>query len=1054
MSTDAEWITGLTGIAIDERGAKRTGGTGEESEGTPGKGPSPLDLAEAFEARQRMKQMLLLEVRGRLAKVKVEFQGAMQIEVTLKEKRFKLFEQKAKLLNVEATQLDEADFEEILFEQAAFEPETLKTIDRGKNAIINNHELLKNAKGPDGKELFLPQELEREFWTPLMRERILPETFIADQYSLTQRMINQTNDLYLTESRKREDEGTATELPSEQRRLLSMGSDAFDMAGDLAKSFGGDVGENVSLALKGVSQAITTGVDVFDQLNAGEWADLASTCTSVLKGLVSSALTLADVPETTVSAVGDALDAGGSAVKAGIHFASGPKGFEAGVLALAEMVGSAVSAGASEEKNSSKKSSLEDLARYLPGAITTAVKGSKAAIHARNGDLDAAAKAMNEAFKAGFGMVRASQRKALEDELENDPEKDNKLDAFDTSTEELNTKLDATLGTSLEEVARKAEAARMGSYRDRARACVTTLAQLLEGAVGQAGLGKPLATDVGRLVMGGVQPRALVEAVFSKEFKLDVAADLLSKAVDEACAPLHAAAPSVEPVAKASATRVKELVTGLSSGMDKILDDIKKAQKEGASPSFAPAMDHFFDGLGAGLASAVDTPALVQALQAAFKTPEDIQKAQDGVTRKAIDRAKNEVDLELQASEAGLSGLTATEQAGADASAIDDLIAKINRDRMILNMATQLVSGGAQLLEKVVPAMAATAAGVKMVAQLIAAAQRLQQLLRWMDNRDDFEAAQSVLSSASRNFVRNQRNQLADHSVDAALQLAKMIGEAASMGGPAAAAGLVIAKVSDAAISIKEKLKKHFDEKELVDAWKLFRKSLANPGNRRLALQVREVHPTLAKYTIAWGALVEKDLLARNALRACNLNEASLNHPDSGVDKVVSYLETFYEEDQQLYASGDFAIPNLPQPLELSPRCWVQIKRAANQAGLWDSMESSKVDGLLAQIELRKRELPPLQQAEQDLRKLKPEDPKRVQLQTQVDKKVELEEALVASYSALADGLLAIQAGGAKADPKKLEEFRRVVLLLLVRKAREAGSALAVASTRLEEVDA
>ena len=49
---------------------------------------------------------------------------------------------------------------------------------------------------------------------------------------------------------------------------------------------------------------------------------------------------------------------------------------------------------------------------------------------------------------------------------------------------------------------------------------------------------------------------------------------------------------------------------------------------------------------------------------------------------------------------------------------------------------------------------------------------------------------------------------------------------------------------------------------------------------------------------------------------------------DTGVGKIVEYLEVFYEEDQQLYRSLDNSLKWVPQPLELSSRGWIKLKLA------------------------------------------------------------------------------------------------------------------------------
>lgn len=141
------------------------------------------------------------------------------------------------------------------------------------------------------------------------------------------------------------------------------------------------------------------------------------------------------------------------------------------------------------------------------------------------------------------------------------------------------------------------------------------------------------------------------------------------------------------------------------------------------------------------------------------------------------------------------------------------------------------------------------------------------------------------------------------------------------------------------------------DKADIEKAWKVTLKSLRNPKNRQLALEARKLNPTLAKYSIAWGAVVLKDPLARNAMQACGLTEASLKNDSTDVNKVVQYLETFYEDDKTLYRDSTEPVPDwIPADPEVSLKWWGVVRVAATTKAQLTLGNTGPVEGLLGQL--------------------------------------------------------------------------------------------------------
>ena len=341
----------------------------------------------------------------------------------------------------------------------------------------------------------------------------------------------------------------------------------------------------------------------------------------------------------------------------------------------------------------------------------------------------------------------------------------------------------------------------------------------------------------------------------------------------------------------------------------------------------------------------LDGNALSDNLAKAKKELEQQQK------QAAIESMREEAKDALAEAQADADELSEAQRFGAEASSIDKLVAKLQRDRMVLQLATQISQGGASFLAKFVPALGAVAAGIKLAAQLHAAGLRAQQLYRWVQNQDDLEAAQSSLSSSAGNFVRNQKEQLAHYAAQAFFAAAQLAAEITKLTGVASLAGIGLDVAATAGAKVEELTRDWFRKEDLEKAWEVTAQALRNPTNRKLGLKARKLNPSLAKYAIAWGATELGDPLARNALRACNLTDASLNDKDTDVDKVVFYLETFYSDDLKLYRELDETPAWVPKDVTLSLSSWAQLKRSSIEKGKLQDIKTGKLDGQIAQLD-------------------------------------------------------------------------------------------------------
>ena len=87
-----------------------------------------------------------------------------------------------------------------------------KNINQAMQKILKLKEDLLNRKGPDGAPLFDEGDLADELFTPLVREGLMPETFVLDEHSQTAKLLKETFAAYkkmLEDAKKKKEEKAA-----------------------------------------------------------------------------------------------------------------------------------------------------------------------------------------------------------------------------------------------------------------------------------------------------------------------------------------------------------------------------------------------------------------------------------------------------------------------------------------------------------------------------------------------------------------------------------------------------------------------------------------------------------------------------------------------------------------------------------------------------------------------------------------------------------------------------------------------------------------------------
>lgn len=995
-----EWLQQLTGIAPD---------------GKAGGQASALDRAAEFEQRNQARQAMLVRVRAQLNTVKAPIQQCLA-SATVKqgaEKGRKLLVIKGtSMQEFEKSLVDleqDVDFDPKLkpgFDQGW---DTIRRLSgEMKQALVEDP-----ATGKDAR-LFEDAEIFAELWQPLYRERIIPETLVPDEYSEDARMIRETNAAYMDGVKRKKAQGKLTPEGSPVSYSLNSAATLTSLAADAAGSFVPG-GELASTILQGTSDLLTQSARVYDQLAAKKFGDAASLGVTMMGSVTSLILSNVGVPKDTVDLVNKGFTLGSVAVLAGADFARGVDGVEDGLTKVASVFGKAFTAAASATASNPDPRISEALGivgvlgpSLFKMAVLAKQGREKVLAQDYKGLADLFAEAAKEVLSDIQEIRSIEAGKGKSDDQKKDIAQSNQdqQDAIDALIDTTSTGVKASLalrksefndalteiinavGTTLQGVMSlagvPAEAAKLVTAAYGSAVTAKELYELLnQDKPDYKGVVTKLSTAIPatlKTLAGDDDKSVLVTIGDSLKTGLAAIADginagelIAAGKIDEALAALS----------KGLTARIKELDALVNppsdsgdDSSDDAGDDTGGDDAEGGDEGGDDAEDA--DSGDKGAKEGGDD------VTEARKALDDVKKQFDAHVKQLkqlagtgeagariaekLEKKKTEVDKLTQANdeqvaseeaqaildeaELDLREMDEAEKAVADASSLEVMIAKVQRDQMIFNLATQITSGGAEALAHLVPALGAVSAGIKLVAQLAAAGKRAQQLTRWLSVAGDLERAQSGLSSSARNFVKNQREQLVHYAAQSLCAATVLAGRITELS-PAAPVGKLVGAVGAFGAKAETFIYDQYKQADLEKSWKMMQKSFRAPTNRRLALEVREQSATLAKYSIAWGAVVLQDPLARNAMRACNLTEASLQSAGADVHKVVAYLEAFYPDDPQIYRELKDKPSWLPTDPDLTPSSWadllllLQDNQIVDKAGIGST---GTIDSLLAEF--------------------------------------------------------------------------------------------------------
>lgn len=944
MSIEIAWIEQFTGVNLaDPQNAERT----QTLAAAAAKVGSD---EERFERRRQAQAERLVLARQQLNAIKAEVQTVLSQKIPSGPFKGKSF------LEVKGEQIDEVDVEDPLSAKPGKGPaipdKIVNDLIQAGVKVGEIGEKLREAQwepgpGEKAEDLFTAPELQAEFWIPVSRERIIPEGFTPNRFSATQQMIDETNRLYLDMVEQKKIAGQLTPERDFLQDALDSGGRVLSVVGEAVGGLGGKELEQAQQVLQTTGEVLTALAEVKGQLKDNAFADAASGGLNIAAKITGAVLAGAGVDPKIVSASTGAIGAGSTAILMGKAFArihTGEATLSDALVLMGDVLAQSltVASEAIDQDSDQGKKIAEGLAiaaRSAPAAFKAMGLASDLPELVRNNDFAGIVTRLGELTKDVLGSIPG----------------------LDSQIDDINAIVD--LGAAgLNMTIKAAISARKGDYLAALNGVIDDVGSNLEGLLTAAGVDEGTVSKVVGIYQGSASATKAIQLLAANPPQVKEAAAQLSSGLALALAGTGDS--TLEKIGASIDLGVQKTVAGID-----MLALFKEGKYDDAMQLFEDKLASGFDELGKlvdkiqgkdsgesdGDDSSDELAELVEAVKEGVSVdPAELQKTAAAEEKRQQQEQEAE-DMEqarllLAEAQHDLKAMTEAEAMGAEASSIDAMIADLLRDRLVLKMAMQIAQGGAAFLAKFVPALGAVSAGIKLAANLVSVAQRAQQVDRWIKAQGDLRNAQSALSSAAANFVMNQGTQLAHYSAQAFFAAAQLAGEITKLAGPAAPIGEAISSLAVASGKAEEILYDLNKKGEVEVAWKATLKALRNPGNRRLGLEARRLNPSLAKYSIAWGALILKDPLARNAMKACGLTEASLKNPGTDVNKVVSYLETFYEDDPTLYRDPTAPPAEwMPETLDLTLLSWSTFRRAAEQSGGVVFGNVGAVEGLLGE---------------------------------------------------------------------------------------------------------
>jgi len=314
-------------------------------------------------------------------------------------------------------------------------------------------------------------------------------------------------------------------------------------------------------------------------------------------------------------------------------------------------------------------------------------------------------------------------------------------------------------------------------------------------------------------------------------------------------------------------------------------------------------------------------------------------------------------------------GITAAEE-----RSIEKLIAAIDKDRAVLKLVNNIGSaltglGGGTVgianwsLDSLTDVVAGEIVGPLKAAKLIMqmacdikrAADRQILLAKFQQDLKRSKKSVSSLSSTIQGFVDNKVDQIYFREIELALTAVQVA--AAIMGSipepHVLAIGKTLGLLATAAQKGSDLDEMIYNEQKLAEAWAVTKAAMDNTRDRALGLAALKLNPTLGMHAVAWAGMQKSppDPIARMFLDSCGLNEQTL--AVSGTEtKVRDYLAKLLDEDREMIDSSKIKSNWAPEKYRMCTKDWYVIVSRAQRDAIPKLQPSADDKAILGMLKL------------------------------------------------------------------------------------------------------
>ena len=290
------------------------------------------------------------------------------------------------------------------------------------------------------------------------------------------------------------------------------------------------------------------------------------------------------------------------------------------------------------------------------------------------------------------------------------------------------------------------------------------------------------------------------------------------------------------------------------------------------------------------------------------------------------------------------------------AGILEQKITQLKKEEAFFKMAVNLGGMAFDVAANFIAPLAAGGALLRMSKFIFQAVKRWIDFANFCSSNTAMMNAASAYSPAVRRFRDDSGIQGMHYSINAACEGVKIVG-ACLQCSPAVIGGIIAAQAASGVEAVEAVLYEIGKRYQLHDAWQTYKVALNNPDNRKLALIAVRKNPTLAKYAIAWGAVIEEDPLVGDFMSYAGVNADTIRG-NAKIDKVVEYLEARMPDDitvvgRRYETNADWA----PSKVQLTIDSWLDAKTRGETQGGVAKVDAPAIESALTKYEAAREKM-------------------------------------------------------------------------------------------------